>query len=58
MYAGEILGIARLAGAGRTNIVEGIFGARKVNAGDITLEGKPLKISHPADAIGGHRPDH
>ena len=49
--AGEILGIAGLMGAGRTEIVETIFGYRKKSSGEIILHGKKLNIKHPRDAI-------
>src|SRR5690625_2566467 len=49
--AGEILGIAGLMGAGRTEILETIFGYRKKNKGIIKLNGQVLNISHPLDAV-------
>lgn len=48
---GEILGLAGLVGAGRTEVVRAIFGADKRNAGEILLEGKPVRIGAPSDAI-------
>ncbi|MCC6286849.1 MAG: sugar ABC transporter ATP-binding protein [Chitinophagaceae bacterium] len=49
--AGEIVGIAGLMGAGRTEIVQAIFGLDKIYAGDISINGKPIKISSPKEAI-------
>lgn len=49
---GEILGIAGLVGAGRTEIVKAIFGAFPVDSGTIKVFGKPVKIKSPKDAIG------
>ncbi|WP_105429569.1 sugar ABC transporter ATP-binding protein [Neorhizobium sp. T6_25] len=49
--AGEILGIAGLIGAGRTELVRAIAGADPVSAGSIKLEGRELKLRCPADAI-------
>ena len=49
--AGEILGIAGLMGAGRTEIMETIFGYRKKSKGIVKLNGKELVIKHPLDAI-------
>jgi inositol transport system ATP-binding protein len=51
LRAGEILGIAGLMGAGRTEVVQTIFGLRKRDAGTIYVDGKPAKIRTPADAI-------
>lgn len=49
--AGEILGIAGLVGAGRTETLRGIFGADPRLEGKILLKGRELAIAHPADAI-------
>jgi inositol transport system ATP-binding protein len=49
--AGEILGIAGLVGAGRTELARAIFGADPIAAGTITIDGKPVSIRSPLDAI-------
>ncbi len=51
VHKGEILGVAGLMGAGRTEIMEAVFGSRKKSGGNIYLNGNPLKIKHPQDAI-------
>jgi inositol transport system ATP-binding protein len=48
---GEILGIAGLMGAGRTEIVNAIFGLEKIYSGEIFVKGKKVSIKSPADAI-------
>ncbi len=48
---GEILGLAGLVGAGRTELARVIFGADKRNSGEIWVEGKPASIHSPVDAI-------
>ena len=48
---GEILGVAGLVGAQRTELMEGLFGLRCHTAGTITYKGKELKINQPRDAI-------
>jgi methyl-galactoside transport system ATP-binding protein/inositol transport system ATP-binding protein len=48
---GEILGIAGLIGAGRTEVIETIFGLRKRTAGKVFIDGKEVAINSPADAI-------
>lgn len=48
---GEILGIAGLAGAGRTEIVETIFGIATKKSGNIRIHGKKVNIKNPRDAI-------
>lgn len=48
---GEIVGIFGLMGAGRTELMETIFGLHKSYEGKIAVDGKPAKISTPADAI-------
>ncbi|RJG01801.1 sugar ABC transporter ATP-binding protein [Noviherbaspirillum sedimenti] len=49
--AGEIVGLAGLVGAGRTELARLIFGADKSAGGSIELDGKVVSIRHPADAI-------
>lgn len=48
---GEILGLAGLVGAGRTETARAIFGADLFDAGEVTIGGNPVKISSPADAM-------
>ena len=49
--SGEVLGIAGLMGAGRTEIARGIFGADKLDSGKVFIDGKERSISNPKDAI-------
>lgn len=51
VHKGEILGVAGLMGAGRTEIMEAVFGSRKRSEGNIYLDGTPLHIKHPQGAI-------
>jgi len=48
---GEILGIAGLVGSGRTQLAETIFGLTPADQGAITIDGRPVRIQSPADAI-------
>ena len=48
---GEILGIAGLVGAGRTEVARAIFGADSYSSGSIALAGKRLDIKSPREAI-------
>lgn len=51
LHRGEILGLAGLMGAGRTEVLETIFGIEKADSGEILLNGKALRIRQPSDAI-------
>ena len=50
---GEVVGMAGLVGAGRTETARAIFGLQPLTAGQLFLNGKELKIKTPADAIAG-----
>lgn len=51
LHRGEILGLAGLVGAGRTETVRGIVGAERLSAGKVFVHGKQEKIRTPRDAI-------
>jgi inositol transport system ATP-binding protein len=51
LRAGEILGIAGLVGAGRSNIAETIFGVTPATAGSILIEGREVSITSPSIAM-------
>ncbi len=48
---GEILGLAGLIGAGRTSLARAIFGIEPAQGGTILLDGEPVRIASPRDAI-------
>jgi ABC-type sugar transport system ATPase subunit len=48
---GEIVGLAGLVGAGRSEVARAVFGADPVDSGEILLEGDPVRLRTPADAI-------
>ena len=50
--AGEIVGLAGLVGAGRSDVAEAIFGARVRTSGRVIVRGREVRIDAPADAIG------
>ena len=51
LRSGEILGLAGLMGAGRTEIIEGIFGIAKIDSGEVLIRGRKVEIKGPSDAI-------
>lgn len=51
LHAGEILGITGLIGAGGTNLLQAIFGVNPVSSGTLFIDGQPLKIGSPQEAI-------
>jgi ribose transport system ATP-binding protein len=48
---GEILGLAGLMGAGRTELARAVFGADPVDGGSIHVHGRPVRIRSPRDAV-------
>ncbi|HYH13528.1 MAG TPA: sugar ABC transporter ATP-binding protein, partial [Thermomicrobiales bacterium] len=52
LRAGEILGVSGLVGSGRTELARAIFGADSFDSGEILLDGQPVRIGSPRDAIG------
>jgi ribose transport system ATP-binding protein len=51
LYRGEILGFAGLIGSGRSELIRAVFGADLRVSGDIFLDGQPVRINTPSDAI-------
>jgi len=51
LRAGEILGMAGLIGAGRTNVARAIFGVEPPTSGTIQLDGREIRITSPQQAI-------
>jgi inositol transport system ATP-binding protein len=48
---GEIFGIAGLMGAGRTDVMETVFGLRCADSGTVKINGRKVRLQSPADAI-------
>lgn len=51
LVGGEIVGVAGLMGAGRTELAEALFGIRPLLSGEIELDGQPVRIRAPRQAI-------
>ena len=51
LHPGEIVGIFGLVGSGRTELLETLFGARRLHSGRIELAGRRLKLRNTADAV-------
>ncbi len=51
VHRGEIVGFYGLVGAGRSEVMQAVFGITKPSAGEIRLNGQPLTIEKPGDAI-------
>jgi rhamnose transport system ATP-binding protein len=49
--AGEIVALAGLVGAGRSEVARAIFGIDPVNAGEVHIAGKPLQLGRPQAAV-------
>ena len=49
--SGEILGMAGLVGAGRSEVMRSVVGYDPLDEGEVILEGEKIKIKHPKDAI-------
>jgi len=54
VHRGEIVGLAGLVGAGRTELVETLFGASEADSGKVYLDGKEVAIKTPKDAVRHH----
>lgn len=48
---GTILGLAGLVGSGREELIDTLFGLRRARGGEIRLEGRPLGLKSPAEAV-------
>jgi ribose transport system ATP-binding protein len=51
VHRGEIVGIAGLVGAGRTEVARAVFGADPVDSGEVFVHGKRVRIQSPTDAV-------
>lgn len=51
LRAGEVLGIAGAANSGRESLCRTLFGAEQPDAGEIVLDGQPIRLHQPADAV-------
>lgn len=51
LHRGEVLGLGGLMGAGRTELARALFGADRIAAGRLFVEGRPVSISSPQQAI-------
>ena len=51
LHAGEVLGIAELAGSGGESLCRTLFGVERADAGEIVIDGQPVRLREPADAV-------
>ena len=51
LHRGEVLGVAGLMGAGRTEVANAIYGLAPATSGEIRVKGRSLRITRPAEAL-------
>lgn len=51
LQAGEVLGIAGMAGSGRESLCRALFGIEQADSGEIVLDGQLIQLGDPADAV-------
>jgi L-arabinose transport system ATP-binding protein len=51
IHSGEVVGLAGLMGAGRSEAAEAIFGHDRALAGSVSVDGRAIRLKSPADAI-------
>lgn len=51
IHAGEVVGIYGLVGAGQSDLAYSLVGAKKITAGRLLIEGSPITVSSPAEAL-------
>jgi ABC-type sugar transport system ATPase subunit len=51
LHRGEVLGMSGLVGSGRTQVARSVFGADRFDTGGIHLEGKPIRVRSPREAV-------
>jgi ABC-type sugar transport system ATPase subunit len=51
VHAGEVVGLAGLVGSGRSELLEAVFGLRQPSAGEIRLDGEPVRLAGVRDAV-------
>ena len=51
LRAGEVLGIAGMENSGRDSLCRTLFGAEEADSGEIVLDGQPIRLREPADAV-------
>jgi len=52
VHRGEILGLAGLVGSGRTEVARALFGVDRLTSGSVWMDGRPIKLRSPAEALG------
>lgn len=51
VHRGEIVGLGGLVGSGRSELVKGIYGARRFTSGAVRFEGRHVSFRHPSEAV-------
>jgi rhamnose transport system ATP-binding protein len=51
LHAGEILGLAGLVGSGRSEVARALFGADRISAGEVLIDGSVVRLRGPRDAV-------
>jgi ribose transport system ATP-binding protein len=51
LYPGEVLGVVALEGQGQDELFDVLAGASRASAGEVLVDGAPVRFGHPADAI-------